>query len=62
MFNSALPYELAVLKSVVEPHLKQITPEYPEYAEAQRLLDFVSYFAPLGPDEVPLNSISKGVY
>ncbi|ABO48591.1 phosphoribulokinase/uridine kinase [Desulforamulus reducens MI-1] len=59
MFNSALPYELAVLKSVVEPHLKQITPEYPEYAEAQRLLDFVSYFAPLGPDEVPLNSIVR---
>lgn len=59
MFNSALPYELAVLKQVVEPHLKEILPEHPEYAEAQRLLRFISYFAPLGPDDVPLNSIVR---
>lgn len=59
MFNSALPYELAVLKNVVEPHLKQITPEFPEYSEAQRLLDFISYFAPLGFEDVPLNSIVR---
>ncbi|MCL5290092.1 MAG: nucleoside kinase, partial [Firmicutes bacterium] len=59
MFNSAVPYELSVLKQIVEPHLKEITPEYPEYAEARRLLCFLSYFAPLGLEEVPLNSIVR---
>ncbi|WP_333870815.1 nucleoside kinase [Desulforamulus putei] len=59
MFNSALPYELAVLKPIVEPHLKEIMQEYPEYAEARRLLNFLSYFAPLKLDDVPLNSIVR---
>lgn len=59
MFNSALPYELAVLKNVVQPHLKEITPKDAEYAEAQRLLDFIGYFASLGLDEIPLNSIVR---
>lgn len=59
MFNSALPYELAVLKGIAEPHLKQITPASPCYAEAQRLLDFLTFFAPLGLDEIPLNSIVR---
>lgn len=59
MFNSALPYELAVLKDVVEPHLREIKPEDQEYAEAQRLLDFIGYFAPLGLDDIPLNSIVR---
>lgn len=59
MFNSALPYELAVLKGAVEPLLKDISPENPEYSEAQRLLTFLNYFVPLGVDEVPLNSIVR---
>ncbi|MEG6521337.1 nucleoside kinase [Desulfotomaculum sp. 1211_IL3151] len=59
MFNSALPYELAVLKNVVESHLREITKEDQEYAEAQRLLDLIGYLAPLGIDEIPLNSIVR---
>ncbi|RYD04281.1 hypothetical protein N752_15670 [Desulforamulus aquiferis] len=59
MFNSALPYELAVIKQIVEPVLKEITPDMPEYSEAQRLLAFLNYFVPLSVDAVPLNSIIR---
>jgi uridine kinase len=57
MINSALIYELAILKQYVEPLLKAIPPDLPEYAEAKRLLKFTSYFLPLGREEVPTNSI-----
>lgn len=57
MFNSALIYELAVLKHYAEPLLKEITSDYPEYLEAKRLLKFLSYFRPLNATEVPANSI-----
>lgn len=59
MFNSALIYELAVLKSYAEPLLTQITPDLPEYVEAKRLLKFLGYFVPLDECEVPLNSILR---
>jgi uridine kinase len=59
MFNSALIYELAVLKQCAEPLLQKITPEYPEYPEAKRLLKFLSYFLPMETEEVPLNSIIR---
>lgn len=59
MFNSALIYELAVLKGFAEPLLQQITPEYPEFSEAKRLLKFLSYFLPMDDCEVPLNSIIR---
>lgn len=45
MFNSSLVYELSVLRILVEPLLLKIPPTEPEYAEAVRLLKFVSYFA-----------------
>ena len=44
MFNSALLYELAVLKLYAEPVLFQIGPDEPEYQEAKRLLKFLDYF------------------
>lgn len=44
MFNSALPYELAVLKRYADPLLREITVSEPEYAEAKRLLKFLHYF------------------
>ncbi|MCG8541381.1 MAG: nucleoside kinase [Clostridia bacterium] len=44
MFNSALAYELAVLKKYAEPLLTEIDNKEPEYAEAKRLLKFLSYF------------------
>lgn len=59
MFNSALIYELAVLKRYAEPLLASIMPDCPEYSEAKRLLKFLSYFLPLEDQEVPLNSILR---
>lgn len=59
MFNSALIYELAVLKKYAEPLLCEIKKDETEYAEAQRLLNFLSYFVSIRDDEVPANSILR---
>jgi uridine kinase len=59
MFNSALIYELAVLKPFAEPLLKAIGPENEEYLESQRLLRFLSYVLPAGCNDVPYNSILR---
>ncbi len=58
-FNSALVYELAVLKRYAEPLLYRISSEYPEYSEARRLLKFLSYFQDINPDQVPSTSILR---
>ncbi len=59
MFNSALVYELAVLKPLVEPLLLQIEPKSPRRVEAKRLLTFLEWFIPCPPDMVPDNSILR---
>lgn len=59
MFNSALIYELAVLKPYVEPMLQEINPNEPEFAEASRLLQFMSYIKPLRSGEIPPTSILR---
>lgn len=60
MFNSALLYELAVLKKHAEPLLQQIRQNVPEYAEAMRLLKFFSYFDSITPEkEIPPTSILR---
>jgi len=59
MFNSALFYELGVLKKHAEPILKQIHPIYEEYSEAQRLLKFLSYFHDIPEIEIPPTSILR---
>ncbi|MFP4497377.1 MAG: nucleoside kinase [Vulcanimicrobiota bacterium] len=59
MFNSALIYELAVLKSFVEPLLRKIPPTEPAFAEAKRLLSFTDNFLEIGTDEIPPNSILR---
>lgn len=59
MFNSALIYELAVLKTSAEPLLFGIPKESKEYLEAKRLLKFLDYFVGVNPDEVPKNSILR---
>ncbi|WP_082736109.1 nucleoside kinase [Syntrophomonas wolfei] len=59
MFNSSLVYELSVLKPYIEPLLRQIGPEHPEYVVARYLLQFASYFKPIAPDAVPANSILR---
>ena len=59
MFNSALVYELAALKPLVEPLLQQILPGTPEYIEAQRLISFLKWFKPCETRFVPEVSILR---
>lgn len=59
MFNSALVYELAVLKQYAEPLLFQIPKDAPEYYEAKRLLKFLSYFLNVTSESLPNNSICR---
>lgn len=59
VFNSALIYELAVLKQYAEPLLFGITPEEPEYVEAKRLLKFLDYFIGVDSNLIPNNSILR---
>lgn len=59
MFNSALIYELAVLKQYAEPLLFGIQKGEPEYFEAKRLLKFLEYFLGIASDILPKNSIMR---
>lgn len=59
MFNSALIYELAVLKPYAESILFGIPKEAPEYVEAKRLLKFLDYFIGISSEEIPKNSIIR---
>ena len=59
MFNSALVYELAVLKTFAEPLLFQVSPDAPEYEEAKRLLKFLDYFLPLPTEGIAQNSLMR---
>lgn len=59
MFNSALIYELAVLKPYVETLLFGIDKNVPEYQEAKRLLKFMDYFVGIGSEKVPTNSLLR---
>ncbi len=59
MFNSAMIYELAVLKQFAEPLLYNIEKGEPEYFEAVRLLRFLSYFLGVSTEELPKNSIVR---
>lgn len=59
VFNSALIYELAVLKQYAEPLLFGIDPETPEYMEAKRLLKFLDYFVGVDSKLIPNNSILR---
>ena len=58
-FNSALVYELSVLKQFAEPLLFDIRPEEPEYEEAKRLLKFLDYFVGVTSEHIPKNSILR---
>lgn len=59
MFNSALIYELAVLKQFAEPLLFGIKRGEPEYYEAKRLLKFLDYFLGVSSESLPNNSICR---
>ena len=59
MFNSALLYEMAVLKTYAEPLLFQIKKESEEYLEAKRLLKLLDYFLPLPTESIPQTSLVR---
>lgn len=59
MFNSALIYELAVLKIYAEPLLFAIDKSEPGYLEAKRLLKFLDYFLPMPSDGIGQNSVLR---
>jgi uridine kinase len=59
MFNSALVYELGVLKRWAMPLLHDVPPDVPEYSEARRLLKFLSYFVSISEREIPPTSILR---
>lgn len=59
MFNTALIYELAVLKKYAYPLLKSVKENEPEYSEAVRLLIFISYFESIPETEIPPTSVLR---
>ena len=59
MVNSAMLYELPVLKIFAEPILFQIKESSPAWQEAKRLLKFLDYMLPISPEFIPQNSIVR---
>ncbi len=59
VFNSALDYELAILSVLARPLLSEIKPHQSVYAEARRMLEFLSHFIPLSTDVPPPTSIIR---
>ena len=59
MFNSALLFELAVLKDYAEPILRKVPNSSPAYSEAHRLLRFLAYFVSVPANEIPPTSLLR---
>lgn len=59
MFNSALIFELPVLKKYATPILSQVPQNSPAYAEAHRLLKFLNYFNPIADSDIPSTSLLR---
>jgi len=59
MFNSALDYELAILKIFAEPLLRTVSPVEKEYGEARRLMAFLRNFSPFPVEDIPELSIIR---
>ena len=59
MFNTAMIYELAVIRTQAEPALEQVPENCEEYAEAYRLRKFLRYFTPLSFDSLPPTSLLR---
>ncbi len=59
IFNTALLYELAVLKAFARRSLEQVPPDEPEFAEARRILEFLHLFAEADTAAVPPTSIIR---
>ncbi|MBR0503384.1 MAG: nucleoside kinase [Paludibacteraceae bacterium] len=59
VFNSALIFEICVLKKFAEPILSVVPESSPEYHEVHRLLNFLRYFSIVPEVEIPLNSLLR---
>ena len=59
MFNTAMLFELAVIKSQAEPLLEQVPENCPEHAEAYRLLKFLRYIKPIPDTQIPPTSLLR---
>ena len=59
MFNSAMLFELAVIKQQAEPLLEQVPENCPEYSEAYRLLKFLKYIKPIPNTDIPPTSLLR---
>ena len=59
MFNSAMLFELAVIKQQAEPLLEQVPENCEEYSEAYRLLKFLNYFKPIPNTDIPPTSLLR---
>ena len=59
MFNTAMLFELAVIKRQAEPVLEQVPENCEEYAEAYRLRKFLSYIKPIPEDQIPPTSLLR---
>ena len=59
MFNTAMLFELAVIKRQAEPLLEQVLENCEEYAEAYRLLKFLKYIKPIPEDQIPPTSLLR---
>ena len=59
MFNSAMLFELAVIKQQAEPLLEQVPENCVEYAEAYRLRKFLRYIHPIPMDQIPPTSLLR---
>ena len=59
MFNTAMLFELAVIKAQAEPLLEQVPENVPEYCEAYRLRKFLNYIKPIPADQIPPTSLLR---
>lgn len=59
IFNTALYYELAVIKRQAEPLLERVPADAPEKAEADRLLEFLRQISPLSDEKIPPTSLLR---
>lgn len=59
MLNTALDYELSVLRVYAEPLLLRVKPSSSQYGEARRLLSFLENFSTIGSEKVPPRSIIR---
>ena len=59
MFNTAMLFELAVIKRQAEPLLEQVPENVPEFAEAYRLLKFLRYIRPIPETQIPPTSLLR---